>query len=55
MLSKFFSFSVYHNYRFIQDVGVFKTKCSYKKDGEGNNTKPHICEKIYLEEKIKNK
>ena len=29
-------------------------KFSYKKDGEGNNTKPHIGEKIYLEEKIKN-
>ena len=26
----------------IQDVGVFKTKFNYKKDGEGNNTKPHI-------------
>ena len=37
----------------IQDVGVFKTKFKYKKDGEGNNTKPHICEKIYLEEKNK--
>ena len=35
----------------IQNVGVFKKKFNYKKDGEGNNTKPHIYEKIYLEEK----
>ena len=34
----------------IQDVGVFKTKFNYKKDGEGNNTKHHIYEKIYLED-----